>query len=339
MAAEFRVGVTRETFLPFGLEPLDRARIPWERLAEEPAELTPDLIAPYDALFHFFARVTRESLAESDRLALIARHGVGLDMVDLDACTDRGVAVTITPDGLRRPMASAAVALILALAHRLVERNSALHAGRWHEGRFGVIGTGLTGRTLGVVGFGNIGREVVRLLRPWEMRVLVTTPRLEPEEAAREGVERVELDDLLREADVVVLAVPLKQETRHLLDARRLGLLKPTAFLVNVARGAVVDQRALAEALREKRLAGAGLDVFDPEPLPPADPLLGLPNVVGAPHSAGYTDELFHGCVESACAAILAVARGDVPEHVANPVVLENSRFREKLLRLRPAVG
>ena len=326
----FVVGVTRETFLPFGLGPLDRAGLPWERLPQEVIELTPELIWDYDALLHFFVRVTGASLDGVERLALIARHGVGLDMVDLDACTEHGVAVTITPDGIRRPMASAAVALVLALSHRLVERNQDFHAGRWAEGRFGVIGFGLTGRTLGVIGFGNIGRDVVRLLEPWEMRVLTATTR-PPDQP---GVEYVDLETLLREADVVVVAAPLNPDTHHLLDARRLALMKPTAVLVNVARGAIIDQAALAAALREGRLAAAGLDVFEQEPISPDEPLLGLPNVVAAPHALGYTDELFRGCVESACAAILSVREGRVPKHVANPAVLENPLFVGKLERL-----
>ena len=180
-------------------------------------------------------------------------------------------------------MASAAVTLVLALAHRLRERDRALHDGDWGEGRFDPTGTGLRGRTLGVIGYGRIGREVVRLLAPWGMQVLVTqrTP------VDEDGVAYVALETLLAAADVVVVACPLTDETRGLLDARRLGLMKPTALLVNVARGAIVDQPALVEALREGRLAGAGLDVVDPEPLPAGDPLLELPNVVGAPHSLG----------------------------------------------------
>ena len=327
---EFRVGVSRETFLPYGLEPLDRAGVAWEWLAAEVPELTPDLLHGYDAVVHFFARITPASLEGVDRLALIARHGVGLDMVDLEACTERGIAVTITPDGIRRPMASAAVALILALSHELVERNAVFHASRWKEARFGVIGFGLSGRTLGVIGFGNIGRDIVRLLEPWQMRVLVSTPH--PADVA--GVTHVELDELLTEADVVVVACPLKPETHHLLDARRLGLMKPTAVLVNVARGPIVDQAALVEALRSGRLAGAGLDVFEEEPVPPGDPILELPNVVGAPHSLGYTDELLRGCVASACASILAVREGRMPEHLANPAVLDVPSFRAKLERL-----
>ena len=338
MGAKFRVGVTRDTRMPDGsfvfspvdLEPLDRAPgIEWEFLAEDLHELTPELVRGYDALFHFSPDVTEASLDGVERLTLLARHGVGLDNVDLDACTARGVAVTITPDGVRRPIASAAVALALALTHRLVERNAAFHAGRWHEGRFGVLGMGLAGRVLGVIGYGNIGKEVVRLLRPFGMRVLVSTPRL----PADDGVELSELDALLAASDVVVVACPLKPETQHLLNARRLALMKPTAFLVNVARGPIVDEAALARALREGRLAGAGLDVFEREPVPEGSPLFGLENVVAAPHALGYTDELFRGCVGSACAAILAIAAGREPEYVANPAVLETDLFREKLSR------
>src|SRR5512132_419 len=298
----FRVGVTRDvrrpdgsfTFAPFDLSPLDDAGVPWEFLAEDARPLTADLLADLDGLYHYSAPLTAASLDGVERLALVARHGVGLDFVDVDACTDRGIAVTITPEGVTRPMASAAATLVLALVHRLRERDDALHEGEWGAGRFLPQGTGLTGRTLGVVGYGRIGREVVRLLEAWRMSVLVTQ-RTPVEE---DGVSYVTLETLLRESDVVVVACPLTEETRGLLDARRLALMKPTAFLVNVARGAIVDQAALVDALREGRLAGAGLDVVDPEPLPADDRLLSLPNVVGAPHSLGYTDELLRGCVE-----------------------------------------
>jgi phosphoglycerate dehydrogenase-like enzyme len=150
-----------------------------------------------------------------------------------------------------------------------------------------------------------------------------------------DGVSHGSLDTLLRQSDVVVVACPLTDETRGLLDRRRLGLMKPTALLVNIARGAIVDQQALVEALRAARLAGAGLDVVDPEPLPAGDPLLTLPNVVGAPHSLGYTDELLRGCVGQACEALLDVAAGRLPRDLANPEVLANPRFTERLDRFR----
>lgn len=315
------------TFAPYDLSPLEEAGIVWHFLDHD--SLTPAALAGIDGLYHYAAPLSAATLDGVERLAVIARHGVGLDFLDLGACTERGIAVTITPGGVTRPMASSAATLVLALAHRLRERDGALHEGDWGAGRFRPQGTGLTGRTLGVIGYGRIGRDVVRLLEPWGMTVLVTqrTPVTE------DGASYVPLETLLREADVVVVSCPLTEETRGLLDARRLGLMKPTAFLVNVARGPIVDQAALVDALREGRLAGAGLDVFDPEPLPADDPLLSLPNVIGAPHALGYTDELLRGCVGQACQSLIDVAAGRVPEDLANPAVLENPRFLAKLDR------
>jgi phosphoglycerate dehydrogenase-like enzyme len=269
----------------------------------------------------FRVGITRD-IRRSDGLLSFAPVVSRLELLD--------IAVTITPDGVTRPMASAATTLVLALAHRLPERDRALHAGDWGNGRFAPIGSALTGSTLGLVGYGRIGRELVRLLAPWRPRVAVTTRHA----LVEEGVEWLPLDDLLAASDIVVVACPLTEETRGLIDARRLGLMKLGALLVNIARGGIVDQPALVAALREGRLAGAGVDVVDPEPLPADDPLLALPNVVGAPHSLGYTDELVRGCVEHACEALLTVARGEVPGNVANPAVLEDERFKEKLTRL-----
>ena len=336
----FRVGITRDirrsdgllSFAPVvsRLELLDVPGVACDFLPEDRRPLTPDLLQGLDGLYHFSSQVTAASLDGVDRLVLLARHGVGLDFVDLAACTERAIAVTITPDGVTRPMASAAATLVLALAHRLPERDRALHRGDWGDGRFAPIGTALTGRTLGLVGYGRIGRELVRLLASWRPRVAVTTRHALDEG----GVEWLPLDDLLATADIVVVACPLTEDTRGLIDARRLGLMKPGALLVNIARGGIVDQAALVTALREGHLAGAGVDVVDPEPLPADDPLLSLPNVIGAPHSLGYTDELVRGCVEYACEALLTVARGEVPGNVANPAVLEDARFKEKLARL-----
>ena len=333
----FRVGVTRDVripdgsfvFAPYDLTALEDAGIEWSFLAEDARPLRPDLLHGIDGLYHYAAPVTEASLEGVERLAIIARNGVGLDFLDLPACSERGIAVTITPGGITHSMASAAVSLVLAAAHRLRQRDLALRSGDWGPGRFLPHGTALLGRTLGVIGYGRIGREVVRLLEPWGMRVMVSqrTPVTEP------GVEYAALDELLAESDVVVVACPLTDETRGLLDARRIGLMKPTAILVNVARGAIVDQAALVDALGNGRLAGAGLEVVDPEPLPTDDPILDLPNVVGAPHSLGYTDELIRGCVEEACAALLAVAAGRQPANVANPEVLDNPLFTAKLKR------
>jgi phosphoglycerate dehydrogenase-like enzyme len=339
----FHVGVTRDllrpdgslVFAPIGLEALDQPGLVRTFLDEDRAELTPDQLRGLDALFHFSPVVSSASLESVERLALIARHGVGLDFIDLHACTAHGVAVTITPAGVTRAMASAAVTFVLALSHRLLPRHEHLVTGRWSEGRFDLLGLGLTGRTLGVIGYGRIGREVVRLLRPWELRVLVSQ-RSDPGDP---NVVHVPLEALLDEADVVVVACPLTAETHHLLDAEKLGRMKSTALLVNVARGPVVDQAALAAALHEGRLAGAGLDVFEQEPVDPADPILTAPGFVGAPHALGYWDELFRRCVADACSAILDVAAGRVPRDVANADVLDSAVFRSKLHRFAARRG
>jgi phosphoglycerate dehydrogenase-like enzyme len=219
-------------------------------------------------------------------------------------------------------MASAAMAFVLALAHQLTQKDRHVRAGGFDRFAFG--GLGLTGRTLGLIGVGNVGSDLVRLAEPWSMRIVAHDPYTA---APPPGVELVDLDRLLREADVVVVLCPLTEETRGLLDADRLALMKPSAFLVNVARGPIVDQHALTDALRERRIAGAALDVFEQEPVGPDDPLLALDNVVLAPHAIGLTDEIFRESGRSACRAVLALAEGRVPEHVVNREALAHPRL------------
>ena len=214
-------------------------------------------------------------------------------------------------------MASGAMAFVLALAHRLLEMDRLMRSGGWD--RFAHIGTGLQGRTLGIVGLGNVGRELAGLARPFGLRIAAADPYVE----AADGIELRPLDELLADADFVVVTCPLTPDTYHLIDARRLALMKPTAFLVNVARGPIVDGRALADALRERRIAGAALDVFEQEPVDPDDPLLALDNVVLAPHAVGLTDELMRLGGQSASRAVLAVRDGGMPEFPLNPAALD----------------
>jgi D-3-phosphoglycerate dehydrogenase len=339
VAADFHVAVTRDlrqedgTFLfapATDLTPLDEAeRVSWRYLDSE--TIGAGDLAQVDALLHLSPALPAEALDDAWRLVLVARSGVGLDAIDIDACTRHGVAVTITPEPVARSMASAAMALLLALSHRLVERHESFRSGDWDAGRNGLIGVGLRGRTLGLVGFGRIARELRRLVEPFEMTVCAHTPRLTEAEAARAGVEACELDELLRRSDFVVVACPLTDETRGLVSEERLALMKPGAFLVNVARGPIVDERALARALAAGAIAGAGLDVFETEPLPPGSAIAQAPHVIGAPHSLGFTDQLLQGCIGSACEAILDVARGVVPKHFANPEVVDDPAFRRKL--------
>ena len=340
MRERFRVGLTRDFLRPdgtvgwgdIGLRMLEGASdVEWEFLPDDASELSAGQVRPYDALILLGPRVNAATTEGADRLVLVARFGVGYDNVDLDACTRSGVAVTITPDGVRRPVASATLALLLALAHRVPIKDRIARSGRW-EDRLDHMGTGLTGKTLGSLGLGNIGREVFALAAPFGLRHLAHDPYVAPETAAEAGIELVDLETLLRLSDFLTVNCALTPETRRLLDAERLGLMRETAYLVNVARGQIVDQRALTEALREGRIAGAGLDVFEEEPADPDDPIFALPNVIVAPHALAWTDELALGN-GGACGSVLDVAAGRIPKNVVNGDVLGTPLFKEKLGR------
>jgi phosphoglycerate dehydrogenase-like enzyme len=343
----FRVGLTRD-FLredgtvgwgDIGLGALDEASgIEWEFLSEGGQELTAEQVRSYDALIVLAPRVGSATVEGADRLALVARFGVGYDNVDVEACTRNGVALTITPDGVRRPVAASILAFLLALSHRLVIKDRIARGGRWEE-KLDHMGTGLAGKILGSVGLGNIGREIFSLARPLDMRYLAYDPYATPEMAAEAGAELVGLDELLGASDFVAINCALTPETNHLLDAGRLDLMKRSAFVINTARGQIVDQPALTEALREGRIAGAALDVFEEEPADPDDPIFSLPNVICAPHALAWTDELALGNGRSACGSVLAVAEGRVPDYVVNGDVLDASRWREKLARYAERTG
>lgn len=328
----FRVGVTRDFLKPdgasgfgdIGLEQLTAAGVPWEFLATADRELPPSA-SEYDGLLVLAPAVTARTLAGGN-LKIVARFGVGYDSVDVPACTAAGVLLTITPDAVRRPVAAAALTLILALAHKLLIKDRLTRAGRWAE-KLDHHGVGLTGRTLGIIGLGNIGRELARLTQPLGMRIQAADPWVAPETARSAGVTLASLEELLRTSDFVCITCALTDETRRLLNAERLKLMKPTAYLVNVARGAIVDQAALTQALQTGQIAGAGLDVFDPEPVAADDPLLALENVIVAPHALCWTDECFRLIGHSAVRSLLDVAAGRVPAHVVNREALQHPRL------------
>jgi phosphoglycerate dehydrogenase-like enzyme len=257
----FRVGLTRDflktdgslAFQDIGLDVLERTPgVTWDFLPLESqpsgatSELHPVQAWNYDALLVLAPRVSAATLARNDRLVLVARFGVGYDNVDVAACTRAGVLLTITPDGVRRPVATSVLAYMLALSLRMFDKDRLTRGGRWAE-KLDYMGIGLTGRTLGIIGLGNIGREIVRLARPLGMRHLTFDPYLSAADAATEGVEQVDLETLLRASDVVSINCALTPQTHHLLNADRLALMKPTAYLINTARGPIVDQRALTE--------------------------------------------------------------------------------------------
>lgn len=307
-------------------------------LGPTPVYIQAHQLADLDALILSWPSITAASFGEGNRLALIARSGAGFDNVDLEAATRAGVAITNTPGGVRRPVAVAILTLLLALAGRLMPLERIVRESRW-EDTSGAMGVGLVGRTLGSVGMGSIGAEMFRLARPLDMNLIAHDPYADPALAAQLGVRLVGLDDVFREADFVSLSVPLMPETRGLVNAERLALMKPTAFLINTSRGPVVDQAALTEALRAGRIAGAGIDVFEKEPPDPDDPLLALENAILTPHALCETDQMFHMISAIDSEAVLAVKAGQVPANVVNPAVLESEAFKAKLARLGAQFG
>jgi D-3-phosphoglycerate dehydrogenase len=332
-----RVGVTRDFLKPdgslgygdIGLGALDEApNLHWEFLAEDTRELRADQIQGYDALIVLAPRVTRATLEGADTPLVVARFGVGYDSVDVETCTERGVLVTITPDGVRRPVATSAMTYLLALSHKLLIKDQLTRAGRWAD-KADHMGIGLTGRALGLVGLGNIGREILTLARPFGLRHLAFDPYATPDGARAAGADLVDLDTLLRESDFICICCALTPETYHLINAERLAKMKPSAFLINVARGPIVDQKALTEVLRERRIQGAGLDVFEEEPVDPSEPLLTFDNVIVTPHGICWTDECFLGNGRSACEAVLDVASGRVPRYVVNRAALQHAKLKD----------
>jgi phosphoglycerate dehydrogenase-like enzyme len=303
----------------------------WERFYS--FEVTAEQVAGVNGLVVLRPWVKARTFERgADDLVVIGRSGAGYDKVDVDACTANDVALFNAPDALNHPTASAALLLMLALAKRLPWQERITRAGRWDR-QNEVMGHEILGRTLGIVGLGHSGRELARIVAPFEMSVLSYSPHADPSQAEALGVRLVPLDALLRESDVVSLHCSLRPETRRLIGAEQLALMKPSALLVNVARGEVVDEPALVEALRSGRIAGAALDVFETEPLPADHPLLTLDNVIVTPHWLASTADVWEATGRAMAQGMLRAARGLAPDDVINRDVLDRPGFRAKLAR------
>lgn len=258
------------------------------------------------------------------RLRVLARTGIGVDRIDLAAATERGVLVINTPDGPTESTAQHAIALLLSLTKRVAQGDRSLRAGQW---RVPAPGLELLGATLGLVGLGRIGGRVAEIGRALGMRVLAFDPYAPPERAAAMGVSLVAaFGELLAAADVVSLHCPAIPETYRLIDAAALARMRPGSYLINVARGAIVDEAALVAALRDGHLAGAGLDVYDPEPAPANHPLFSLPNVVCTPHIASYTSAGILKMQVMACQQVALALLGERPTELVNPAVWGSQR-------------
>jgi len=259
-----------------------------QRVGLKPEELR-ELIAQFDGLaIRSSTKVTSSILSAATRLRVIGRAGIGVDNVDVAGATARGVVVMNTPFGNSITTAEHAVAMIFALAREIPAANASTHAGKWEKSRF--MGVELTGKTLGIIGCGNIGSIVADRALGLKMRVVASDPFLTPERAQELGVEKLDLDALLARADFVSLHTPLTAQTRNMLDARALARCRRGVYIINCARGGLIDEAALLEALRSGHVAGAGLDVFAEEPARDS-PLFALENVVCTPHLGASTAE------------------------------------------------
>ena len=263
----------------------------------------------------------------ASRLKLISRWGVGYDAIDLKAATQCGIVVTYTPGLLDEAVADYAFALLLAVARRIPEAHHTLSQREWKP----IWGRDVAGKTLGLVGCGRIGLAVAKRARGFNMRLLACDPKPHPE-TEQTGIQSASLETVLRESDFISLHAASTQQNRRLIGDTQLRAMKPTAYLINTARGALVDEAALAAALREGTIAGAALDVFETEPLPNNSPLRDAPNLLLSPHQASFTYETGERVSLAAAQSILDLMNGRRPQNVLNPEVFDSAALRAKLL-------
>jgi phosphoglycerate dehydrogenase-like enzyme len=312
-------------------------RITHEFVREYRDTYSADQLSDYDVLISLKPRVTAQSLVGVSRLCAIGRCGVGYDNVDLEACTEHGIAVFITPGGVIRPVAESIVLSVLALSHNLLRKDRLVRRGLWTESTR-LLGREPRQRVVGTIGLGNIASEAIRLLGVFDVaRFVAFDPYAPAERATQLGVEIVSLEELLRVSDYVLVNCPLTPQTRGLLGKPQFALMKPDAVLINTARGAIVDESALIEALENGKIGGAALDVFEKEPLSAGSPLAAMENVILTSHSIAWTEELFRDMGRIDCEGALAIYRGEAPQHVVNPEVLNSPAFTQKLAKYKAA--
>ena len=281
-----------------------------------------DELAPH---FH----VHEQLLKRAPNLLLVSSNGAGFDPVDVDACTKAGVLVVNQSGGNAHSVAEHALGMLLTLSKRIIEADRALRRDR-NVNRNALMGTEAEGRTIGIVGIGNVGRRIAELCRGLlRMNVLAYDPYLSKSEIAERGAQKVELDELLSRSDYVSINCPLDKKSRGMIGAKEFALMQPHAYFITTARGFIHDEDALLEALRSKKIAGAGLDVWSKEPPPAEHPLLQLDNVLASPHTAGVTKEARENMGRIAAEQILDTLDGKRPPRIINPEVwpLYSERF------------
>ncbi|MEM2407093.1 MAG: glyoxylate reductase [Sulfolobales archaeon] len=301
----------------------------WDRYQQPPYEVLLRQVREVDALVSLLTdRIDCSLLQNAPKLRIVAQYAVGFDNIDVECATKLGIYITNTPGVLTESTAELAWALILAVSRRIVESDVFVRWGEWYRIKTAwhpkmMLGVELKGKILGVIGLGRIGRRVAEIgSRGFGMKVIYYDVIRNYEVERELGIEFRELPELLKEADVVSIHVPLTQETRHLIDEKTLKLMKRSAILVNTSRGAVVDTEALVKALRDGWIAGAGLDVFEEEPLNPNHPLTALKNVVIVPHIGSATYEARHAMAEAVADNLISFYKGQVPPNLVNAKVV-----------------
>jgi phosphoglycerate dehydrogenase-like enzyme len=283
----------------------------------------PEHIANVDGLVVLRPWIKASALANgAENLTVIGRSGAGYDKIDVNACTERDVAVFNCPDALTHATAASALMFMLALAKRLPDQERITRQGRW-DLQSEVMGMELQSRTLGIIGLGASGRELVRLVQPFDMTLMAYSPNANPAQAAALSVRLTSLEEVMRESDFVSVHSNLTPDKKHMIGAAQFALMKPTAYFINVARGALVDEAALAEVLQEQRIAGAGLDVFEVEPLPVDSPLVTLDNVILTPHFAPATADIWRATGRETSSGMLAAKcqrTSSIPKCLTAPV-------------------
>ncbi|MGC9004871.1 MAG: glyoxylate reductase [bacterium] len=297
----------------------------WQEETPPPREVLIEKIKDCEGILCLLTdKIDGEVMDNATKLRIISNYAVGYDNIDVKEATRRKIMVTNTPGVLTETTADLTFALILATARRLVEADKFTRSGKWKSwGPMLFLGRDVYGATLGIIGMGRIGQAVARRAKGFNMKIIYYSRRRNEEAEKELGAEYRELHSLLKEADIITIHTPLTEETYHLIGEKELSLMKPSAILINTARGAVVDQRALFKALKEKRIFGAGLDVYEKEPIDADDPLLELDNVVVLPHIGSATVETRGRMARMAAENLLAGLRGEIPQNLVNPEVLQ----------------
>jgi phosphoglycerate dehydrogenase-like enzyme len=341
MTSTYTVGLTGDAVAADGhsihgdlnLSRLNDAGVNWVVLPDPHDSSFLPALEPLDAVLSFgHAPFRQEELDQLPRLKHLARFGSGYESIDVDACTQRGVMVSNTPSAVAVPVAHAALTLLLTLSHRLFDKDRITRNGEWSQ-RQEYRGYGLVGQTLGILGFGGIATELAKIAQPLGLRVIGSTRSGVSTAADQLGVELVSTEELARESDYLVLCAPATAETADIVDAAFLRQMKSSAHLINVARGSLVNEEDLYEALSQGVIRGAGLDVFKNEPIDPADPLLTLDNVVVAPHALCWTRDFTENVSARAIADVIASSRGEVPAGLLNPEVLDHPNLRSAVAK------